>query len=117
MTSPHNEHFLGVSHFAGAYTLEAVLMPCSLCNVFAGFHTLPQLRRGLSQTDAKLLRCASFQPIVCVKDESVVTVALQDQLGSEVCICNTIVPFTDYTTCSFSEFKRVNLINKNLLIS
>lgn len=71
--SPQSAHtcFLGVLHFAGAYTLEAVLLPCSLCYVFAGLHTLPQLRRGLSQTDAKLLRCASCQPTVCVKDEPV----------------------------------------------
>lgn len=28
-----------------------------------------------------------------------------------------IIPFTDYATYSFGEFKHVNLKNKNLLIS
>lgn len=57
-------------NFVGAYTLEVVLLSCSLCYVFAGGHTLPQLWRGLCQTDTKLLLCASFKSIICVRDKS-----------------------------------------------
>lgn len=47
------------------HILEVALLLCSFSYVFAGGHTLLQLWRRLSQTDTKLLSCASFQPIIC----------------------------------------------------
>lgn len=48
-----------------AYVLEVVLLPCSLCDVFAGGHTLPHLWRRLSKTDAELLSGGPIQPVIC----------------------------------------------------
>lgn len=47
------------------HILEVVLLSRSLCYMFAGGHTLPQLRRGPGQACAELFSCSSLKSFIC----------------------------------------------------